>query len=65
MGLSVLQLVQFVKFVSNFFNQEFNHGIACTTISAIRVNSCLNFKRELIQTIPCKINPTSPPNISP
>jgi hypothetical protein len=36
MGLRVPQLMQFVKFVSNFFNQEFIHGIECTTISAIR-----------------------------
>jgi hypothetical protein len=36
MGLRVIQLVQFVELVSEFFNQEFTHVIACPTISAIR-----------------------------
>jgi hypothetical protein len=36
MELRVPQLVQFVIFVSKFFNQEFIHGIACPSISEIR-----------------------------
>jgi hypothetical protein len=53
MELRVPQLVQFVKLVSKFFNQEFIHGIACPQLVQFVKFVSNFFNQEFIHGTAC------------